>query len=166
VKPRLDPFAPRARKARELPFEFVLEALAPLEPRTRPMFGCTAVYLDERIVFVLRKKGSEDDGVWLAYESEREADVLALFPALARISLFPDSHGWRKLSPGQPTFEEDVLRACTLLRAGDLRLGKVPASRKKPAKKSARPKRAVPRASKTKARAVPRANRTKPRAQK
>ncbi len=133
MKPRIDPFAPRARKARDIPFEFVLEELSPLEPRTRPMFGCTAVYLDERIVCVLRKKGSEDDGVWLAYEAEREAEVLALFPALAPITLFPDSHGWRKLSPERPTFEEGVLRVCQLLRTGDTRLGKVPVSRKRSA---------------------------------
>jgi len=33
---------------RSVPFEFVLDALTQLEPRTHPMFGCLAVYVGER----------------------------------------------------------------------------------------------------------------------
>lgn len=32
------------------PFELVLAALAPVQPWTRPMFGCVAGYVDEKIV--------------------------------------------------------------------------------------------------------------------
>lgn len=105
------------------------------------MFGCTAVYVDERIVFVLRKKGSPDDGVWVAYEPAHEPEVLELLPALQPITLFGASHGWRKLAATSASFEEDVLRACALVRAGDERLGKVPQSRKPRAARKARKRR-------------------------
>ncbi len=41
-------FAVKQRKA--IPQEFVLDALAPLSPRTRRMFGCLAVYVEDKIV--------------------------------------------------------------------------------------------------------------------
>ena len=47
-------FSVKARKA--LPYEFVLEALAAASYTTRPMFGCLAVYVKEKIVLVLRDK--------------------------------------------------------------------------------------------------------------
>lgn len=127
----VDPFAPAAKPGRAIPFDFVLEELAALEPSTRPMFGCTAVYLDERIVFVLRKKGGSDDGVWVAYEPAREQQVLALLPRLQPIELFGNSRSWRKLAADSESFEEDVLQACALLRRGDERLGKLPDARKR-----------------------------------
>ena len=41
---------------RKVPFDFVLEEIADVAPWTRPMFGGAAVYVDERIVFILREK--------------------------------------------------------------------------------------------------------------
>ena len=41
-------------KRKIIPFDFILELLAKKTPRTKSMFGCTAVYLDEKIVFILR----------------------------------------------------------------------------------------------------------------
>jgi hypothetical protein len=132
----VDPFAPSAKPARAIPFDFVLEQLAPLELTTRPMFGCTAIYVEDRIVFVLRKRGDADDGVWVAFEPARTEEMLALLPRLQGIELLGNSRGWRKLAADSASFEEDVLRACALLRGGDERLGKVPASRKRsPARK-------------------------------
>jgi hypothetical protein len=48
------PLAIRMRK--RLPYEFVLDALAPLSPWTRPMFGCLAVYVEDKIVLILRER--------------------------------------------------------------------------------------------------------------
>jgi hypothetical protein len=50
---RRDPdalFAARPSK-KKVPFDFVLEELADLSPRTRPMFTGTAVYIGERKQF-------------------------------------------------------------------------------------------------------------------
>ena len=54
------PFALKKRKA--VPHEFVLDAIAQLSPRTRPMFGCLAVYVEDKIVLVLRDKVLRDKG--------------------------------------------------------------------------------------------------------
>lgn len=42
-------FAP-SRRGRTPPFAFVLEELDGVHTHTRPMFGCTAIYVDELIV--------------------------------------------------------------------------------------------------------------------
>ena len=48
------PFAHKQRKA--VPHEFVLDAMAPLSPETRSMFGCLAIYVQDKIVLILRDK--------------------------------------------------------------------------------------------------------------
>jgi hypothetical protein len=144
MRSRTDPYAPAERPKRAVAYPFVLDQLAALSPTTRAMFGATAVYLDERVVFLLRKKGDADDGVWLSYEPEVEAEVLALLPRLQRIEVLGNVRCWRKLAASSDSFEDDVMQACKLLRAGDTRLGKLPdrlkrksSSKSKSEKKSA-----------------------------
>lgn len=136
-----DAFRAPAKSSRALPQAFVLEALESLDPRTRPMFGCLSVYVDDRIVFILREKGGgdPDDGVWVGFEPQHEAEVRAAFPRLEPIEVFEGRvSGWLKLSSKSPEFEEDVFAACKLVRARDRRIGKVPNARKprKAAKKA------------------------------
>jgi len=68
-------FAVKRRKI--VPYEFVLDALAPLAPTTRPMFGCLAVYVEEQIVLILRDRhdSREDNGVWLATTAEHHESL-------------------------------------------------------------------------------------------
>jgi hypothetical protein len=146
--PRIDPFAPLAGKKRDIPFDFVLDQLEPLGPTTRAMFGSTGVYLDERVVFILRKKGDSDDGVWVCFEPSVEAEVRELLPALQHIDVLGNVRAWRKLAASHPNFEDDVLRACKLLLAGDTRLGKLPDRLK--AKQRAAAKAALPMSPKPK----------------
>ncbi len=47
-------FAVKQRKP--IPHEFVLDAVASLSPRTRSMFGCLAIYVQDKIVLILRDK--------------------------------------------------------------------------------------------------------------
>src|ERR1017187_5102164 len=63
-------FAVKQRKA--VPHEFVLDAIASLSPRTRSMFGCLAVYVQDKIFVIRRDKrdGTADNGVWLATTAE------------------------------------------------------------------------------------------------
>jgi hypothetical protein len=80
------PFFP-VKQRKPIPHEFVLDEIASLSPRTRLMFGCLAIYVQQRgeesgrekIVLFLRDKPAspEDNGVWLAttyehHESLRE----------------------------------------------------------------------------------------------
>lgn len=122
-------FAPA--KPRTVPFEFVLEELADLEPWTRPMFGCTAVYVEQRIVFVLRSgKKDDDNGVWVATTKEHHGSLRRELPNLRSITVFGVGEtGWQVLPLEADDFEESVLRACALVRAGDARIGMEASSR-------------------------------------
>lgn len=127
--PRADILAP-TEKPRPVAYPFVLDALEEHEPTTRPLFGSTAVYLGERVFFILRKKGDADDGVWVAFDEDREADALAALPNLAKITRLPNVRCWRKLAASRASFEDDVLEACRLAGAADGPLGKIPVRQK------------------------------------
>lgn len=140
--PADDVFA--ARKRKPVPHEFVLDALAPLGPETRPMFGCVAVYVEDKIVLILRDKPApaQDNGVWLATTEEHHAALRPEFPSMRSIEVLGSGvTGWQVLPADAPDFEEAALRACALIEAGDPRIGKVPGERRKrgeaPAKRAA-----------------------------
>lgn len=141
--PRNPDFLPGDRhfpggKRKPVPHEFVLEALATLSPRTNPMFGCLAIYVEEKIVLILRDKPSAptDNGVWLATTHEHHQSLLRDFPNMRSIGVLGKKiTGWQMLPADAPDFEESALRACELVLARDPRIGKVPG-----AKRSSRPK--------------------------
>ena len=124
-----------ARKRSKVgPQEFVLDALASLTPVTRPMFGCLAVYVEEKIVLMLRDRADspQDNGVWLATTAEHHASLRREFPQMRSIRLFGRkvTH-WQVLPADGSDFEPAALRACELIRAGDPRIGKVPKRRRR-----------------------------------
>ncbi len=119
--------------SRKIPFDFVLDELSDLEPVTKAMFGCTAVYLGPRIVFILREKGADrDDGVWVATLAEHHTSLRAELPSLRSIAVFgPGETAWQIIPADDPGFEDQVLRACSMARKGDPRVGKIPAKKRK-----------------------------------
>ena len=124
-------FAAKPRKP--IPHEFVLDAIASLFPETRPMFGCLAIYVKDKIVLILRDKPASkaDNGVWLATTKEHHASLRDDFPNMRSIRVLGKKvTGWQVLPADAPDFEESALRACELVAAGDPRIGKVPASRR------------------------------------
>ncbi|MFY9704095.1 MAG: hypothetical protein WAK02_18230 [Terriglobales bacterium] len=138
------PFAAGRRK--RVPHEFVLDALAALSPRTRPMFGCLAVYVEDKIVLILRDKdkaGETDNGVWLATTEDHHRSLRRDFPTMRSIkvlgknALGKKATGWQVLPADAPDFEEAALRACEFVLAGDPRIGKVPGARRPKATKKA-----------------------------
>src|SRR5579862_1480286 len=117
-----------------IPHEFVLDAIASLSPTTRPMFGCLAVYVEEKIVLILREKAGAhpDNGVWLATTLDHHDSLRRDFPNMRSIAVFgKDVTGWQVLPSDAADFEEAALRACELIVARDPRIGKVPAGRRK-----------------------------------
>ena len=122
-----------SRPRRQVPHAFVLEALSALAPRTRPMFGCLAVYVRDKIVLILRDKaGAADNGVWIATSREHHESLRREFPYMRSISVLgKDVTGWQVLPSNAPDFEEAALRACELIEARDPRIGKVPKRRKR-----------------------------------
>jgi hypothetical protein len=124
---------PATKPRSTVPHEFVLDALAPVSPWTRPMFGCTAVYAGEKIVLILRQKASfeRDNGVWLATTHEHHDSLRDNFPNMRSIGLLGEPvSNWQVLPIDAPDFEESAMRACELVVAGDPRIGRVPKSRK------------------------------------
>jgi hypothetical protein len=133
IRNRIDITHHKVRKP--APFEFVLDALAPLRPSTRPMFGCLAVYVGEKIVLVLRDKRdatTPDNGVWLATTREHHDSLRREFPNMRSIQVLgKEVTGWQILPVDAPDFEEAVMRVCDLITARDPRIGKVPGAKKK-----------------------------------
>lgn len=100
-------FTVKPRKA--VPHEFVLDAIAPLSPRTRPMFGCLAVYVREKIVLVLRdeRENTADNGVWLATTKEHHESLGREFPNMRSIKVLGKAvTGWQVLPAGAPDDEK------------------------------------------------------------
>lgn len=96
------------------------------------MFGCLAVYVEDKIVLVLRDKRDEtaDNGVWLATTEEYHESLRCEFPNMRSIQVFgKEVTGWQVLPADAPDFEEAALRACELIVARDPRIGKVPGGR-------------------------------------
>ena len=123
-------FAVRQRKA--VPHEFVLDASAGMSPWTRPMFGCLAVYVTDKIVLILRDKREKaaDNGVWLATTKEHHESLRREFPNMRSIQVLGKKvTGWQVLPSDAPDFERAALRACELINAKDPRIGKVPGTR-------------------------------------
>src|SRR5215472_17456782 len=82
------PFAVRRRKS--IPHEFVIDAITALSPETRSMFGCLAVYVEEKIVLILRDKRDEsaDNGVWRATTEEHHNSLRREVPNMRSIQVF------------------------------------------------------------------------------
>jgi hypothetical protein len=112
-----------------VPHEFVLDAIATLSPKTRSMFGCLAIYVQDKIVFILREKGDQaaDNGVWLATTEDQHRSLRREFPNMRSVQVLGKKvTGWQVLPADAQDFEEAALHACDLVLAGDPRIGKVP----------------------------------------
>jgi hypothetical protein len=137
--------------AKEPAFAFVLEELMSSRladrVRVKAMFGAHAVYVGDKIHFILRDKGDatrRDDGIWVVIHADHVKAVRAEFPELRRIELFrkmgvKQIPTWWNLPETSGGFEADAGRLIELVLRGDERLGKVPKS-KLPKKKKPKPK--------------------------
>jgi hypothetical protein len=126
----------------KIPFAFVLDAVAEAGAYTKHFFGCTAIYLGDKIVFVLREKADAvaDNGVWVATTREHHEALRPELPSMRSIGVFGADRdtGWQIIPADADGFEEEVMRACELVLAGDARIGKVP-KKKAPRRASSAP---------------------------
>jgi hypothetical protein len=124
------------------PFEFVLEELASANPYTKPMFGCVSVYIDDKIMLVLREKDSvpRDNGLWIATTEEHHESLKKQFPKMRSISIFGAKSSWQLIPSDADDFEPMAVSICDLILKRDARIGKIPNS-KKPKKSIKRKKR-------------------------
>ena len=111
------------------PYAFVTEALSGTDLRMRAMFGCTAVYVGEKITFVLcdREAMREDIGVWVCIPDEFTKPMKEAYPDLRGVSFFENENSaWQCLPASNPRFEELALHFCAMARRGDPRIGRIP----------------------------------------
>ena len=121
-----------ARRAKPVPYDFVLDEILSLSPVTRPMFGCIAVYVEDKIVLILRDKpkSSADNGIWLATAVEHHESLRREFPKMRSIRVFGKKPTqWQVLPADDPDFEAAAMRACKLILARDPRIGRIPKTR-------------------------------------
>lgn len=128
---------PRAAKPKQkVPHAFVPEALMPLNPEVHRMFSGFAVYLDTRIVCMLRDhpKSPRDNGVWLVLSDgtdPTDGELHREFPSLRAIEMLRKKIGhWLLIPSDSPSFETEALHACDLLLRHDPRFGRIPKSRR------------------------------------
>jgi hypothetical protein len=111
-----------------IPFNFVLDQLERLQPVVKPMFGCHAIYVSDKIVLILRNKktAKKDNGVWVATTAEHHESLQKTFPSLRPIAVFGEQSAWRNLPSNADDFEESVVAICELIVRNDPRIGKSP----------------------------------------
>jgi len=122
-----------------VPFDFVLEELRLTNLRRKPMFGAHAIYVNDKIVLILRDRPShpQDNGVWLATSEDHHSSLKKDFPEMRSISVFgPGVTGWQILPADGADFENSVLKACEFIRHDDPRIGKTPKVKLRRSKKS------------------------------
>jgi len=122
------------KKPRTIPFDFVLDELYQVNPIIKPMFGCHALYLGNKMVLMLRHKEAHprDNGVWVATTPEHVIGLKAEFPSMRPVELLgANVTSWQNLPYESDDFEEAVLRVCAMIRKKDPRIGKIPKPRKK-----------------------------------
>ena len=113
-----------------IPFDFILEELAELDPIVKPMFGCHAIYVDGKICLIVREKDEHirDNGIWIATTAEHHPSLKKDFPNMRSIEVFGGDGptGWQIQAVDTEDFEEKAFLLCELVKKRDPRIGKVP----------------------------------------
>ena len=115
-------------KKQTVPFEFVIEELAPLRPTIKNAFGFTYVYLDQKLLLSLRNnvKRPGTNGMWLFTTSEHIDSLMKEFPDLSRRQVWRSGKNcWVVLAARLECFEEYAFKACELILNGDRRIGRL-----------------------------------------
>jgi hypothetical protein len=124
---------------KKIPFNFILDLLAPLflgegtdgGVSVKPMFGCHAIYLQDKILLAVRKKADHIDsnGVWIATRKEHHKSLKREFPSMRSIHILNNGKGetgWQMIPQDATDFEEAVIKVCTMILNKDERIGKIP----------------------------------------
>ena len=121
--------------AKNIPFRFVFDYLQSADITVRPMFGMHAVYVNEKIMLVLRqgKVNRGKNGVWIATEQKHHKSLKEELPSLSSIfdySKTTRQAQWQILPSSADDFEASVIKVCAMITRGDPRIGRIPKSEK------------------------------------
>ncbi len=98
------------------------------------MFGCYAIYVDGKLVLILRERKDHphDNGVWLAIAEESYNELKKIFPCMRSIRLLGGKRTvWQNLPMTEDDFEEFVMTACEMILRNDPRIGKIPGTKRR-----------------------------------
>ncbi len=122
------------KKSNPIAFDFVLEQLFSLEPRIKPMFGCHAIYVGDKIMLIVRNKAGaheDDNGIWISTKTEHHPTLKKIFPSMRSINVLGNGEtNWQILPAEAEDFEESAIKVCELILKHDLRIGNVPKAKK------------------------------------
>jgi hypothetical protein len=124
---------------REIPFDFILDYLLPIETTVKAFFGMFAIYSGEKLLLILRERDnqSEMNGIWIATAKGGQESLKKELPVLRMISGLKKEAGagWQMIPAAADDFEEAAIRICELIVRRDPRIGKIPPVRKRRGKK-------------------------------
>ncbi|MBC7865667.1 MAG: hypothetical protein IAF38_22015 [Bacteroidia bacterium] len=128
------------KKKNSVPYPFVLDLLSRLDFRIKPMFGCHAIYVGEKIMIILRKKEDHEDcnGIWIATDKEFHKSLKKEFPSMKSISILSNGKSetnWQMIPYDDDNFESSATLLCEFILKKDLRVGRIPKARKKKSEK-------------------------------
>ena len=111
-----------------IPYDFIFDYL-PDRIVAKPHFGMFYIYLDKKIMLILRRVASNLDmnGIWVATSKQHHESLEKDIPALADFVLDNgETHDsdWRLLKETDDDFEEAAIKLCELIAHGDKRIGK------------------------------------------
>ncbi len=101
----------------------------------KAMFGCHAIYLDSKIIFILRRKDdpktSRDNGIWIALADQAANSFSEKFHSLRPIEMFQTKgkqgfSAWLNLPENELEFETAAFEICLLVMKSDPRIGRLP----------------------------------------
>ena len=111
-----------------VPFPFVVEELMAIRPTIKRMFGSTYIYLDDKLLCVLRDsvKQPATNGIWVYTTTEHLESLAREFQQLPRRQLWRSGkNAWVVLASRLEDFEEYAFKACELMLRGDQRIGRL-----------------------------------------
>lgn len=122
--------------SKNIPFSFVFDYLATIDITVKPMFGMFGVYVDEKILLILRQRKDHPDtnGVWIATQTEHHKSLKKELPSMCSISTYSDGiqeTEWQVLPATSDDFEPSVIKVCNMITRGDPRIGRIPKAGKK-----------------------------------
>ena len=114
-----------------MPYDFFLELLYPLPLRQKKMFGVNAYYINEKIVFALRKKDekTEDNGIWIASKIKHHQKLRYKIKGLRAIKTY-GIKTWLVLPEDFEHFEEQANTIADLIKSDSELIGNIPKTKR------------------------------------
>src|SRR3989338_10534426 len=111
---------------KKIPYEFVLDYLLSVDPVVKPMFGCHAIYIGEKIFLILRDKPDHTsaNGIWIATSKEYHPGLKKEIPSLKSIDILSGGKSetnWQMISNENDAFETSAIKICEMILKGDKR---------------------------------------------